>query len=86
MGKTMVIYKINAVDMEKIDDLLEILKTVKSGEFRDAKKIPIAFGAEFIKVAFTVPEKDDNAIEELSKELNELPEVEDAEMQEMTLL
>jgi len=82
----MVIYKINANDMEKIDETLESLKAVKNGEFTDAKKIPIAFGAEFIKAAFTVPEKDDKAVEELTKELNQLPLVEDAEMQEMTLV
>ena len=86
MGKTVLIYKINAKDMEKIDETLEAIKHVKNGEFRDAKKIPIAFGAEFIKAAFTVPEKDDKAVEELTKELNSLDSVEDAEMQEMTLL
>ncbi len=86
MGKTVLIYKVNAKDMEKLDETLESLKTVKKGEFRDAKRIPIAFGAEVIKAAFTVPEKDDKAVEELTKEINELPLVEDAEMQEMTLL
>jgi len=86
LGKTVLIYKINAKDMEKINETLESLKSVKSGEFHDAKKIPIAFGAEFIKAAFTVPEKNDKAVEELTKELNAMPLVEDAEMQEMTLL
>ncbi len=86
MGKTVLIYKVNTVDMEKLDETLESLKSVKKGEFRDAKRIPIAFGAEMIKAAFTVAEKDDKAVEELTKELNALPLVEDAEMQEMTLL
>ena len=72
--------------MEKLDETLESLKTVKKGEFRDAKRIPIAFGAEIIKAAFTVPEKQDDAVEELTKEINKLPLVEDAEMTEMTLL
>jgi len=72
--------------MEKIDEALESLKTVKKGEYRDGKKIPIAFGAQFIKAAFTVPEKDDKVVEELTKEINDLPLIEDAEMQEMTLL
>ncbi len=86
MGKTLVIYKINITDMEKIDDALESLKTVKSGEYRDAKKEPIGFGIEILKAAFTVPEKDDKAVEILTKELNELELVEEAEMREMTLL
>ena len=86
MGKTVLIYKVNTVDMEKLDETLESLKTVKKGEFRDARRIPIAFGAEMIKAAFTVPEKDDTVVEELTKEINELPLVEDAEMIEMTLL
>ena len=86
MGKTVLIYKVNAKEMEKIDETLEALKTVKKGEFRDAKKVPIGFGVEIIKAAFTVPEKDDNAIEELTKEINALDSVEDAEVQEMTLL
>jgi len=86
LGKTVLIYKVNTVDMEKLDETLESLKTVKKGEFRDARRIPIAFGAEMIKAAFTVPEKDDTVVEELTKEINELPLVEDAEMIEMTLL
>ena len=86
MGKTVLIYKINTVDMEKLDETMESLKQVKNGEYRDAKRIPIAFGAEVIKAAFTVPEKDDKAVEGLTKEINALPLVEDAEMQEMTLL
>jgi len=86
LGKTVLIYKINAKDMETLDETLESLKTVKKGEFRDAKRIPIGFGAEFIKAAFTVPEKDDKIVEEVTKEINELPLVEDAEMVEMTLL
>jgi translation elongation factor EF-1beta len=86
MGKTVLIYRINAKDMEKIGETMEELKKVTKGEFRDAKRIPIAFGAEFIKAAFTVPEKDDAAVEELTKEINALDSVEDAEVQEMTLL
>lgn len=86
MGKTLVIYKVNAVDMERLDETIRALKGAKKGEFRDAKRIPIGFGAEFIKAAFTVPEKDDRAIEELTKELNAMELVEEAEMQEMTLL
>ncbi|MDP6670561.1 MAG: hypothetical protein QGI60_01975 [archaeon] len=86
MGKTLIIYKIKVVEMEKLDEALESLKTVKSGEFRDAKREPIGFGVEIIKAAFTVPEKDDKAVEDLTKALNELELVEEAEMQEMTLL
>ena len=86
MGKTVLIYKINAKDMETLDETIEALKVVKVGEFRDAKRIPIGFGAEFIKAAFTVPEKDDTVVEELTKEINALELVEDAEMVEMTLL
>ncbi|MBN2067288.1 MAG: hypothetical protein JW744_02375 [Candidatus Diapherotrites archaeon] len=86
MGKTLVIYKINAADMEKLDETIEAIKTVKKGEFRDAKRIPIGFGVEVIKAAFTVPEKNDTIVEELTSELNSLEEVEEAEMQEMTLV
>lgn len=86
LGKTVLIYKINAKDMETLDETIEALKAVKKGEFRDAKKIPIGFGIEIIKAAFTVPEKDDKIVEELTKEINRLDTVEDAEMTEMTLL
>lgn len=86
MGKTVLIYRINAKDMETIDETIKALKTVKNGEFRDAKKIPIGFGVEIIKAAFTVPEKDDKAVEKLTEEINAIELVEDAEMQEMTLL
>jgi len=86
MGKTLVIYKINATDMGKMDETMAAIKKVRSAEFRDAKRVPIAFGAEIIRAAFTVPEKDDKAVEQLTKELNTLPQVEEAAMQEMTLV
>ena len=86
MGKTLAIYKINTADMEKLDETIEALKAVKTGEFRDAKREPIGFGVEVIKAAFTVPEKDDEVVEKLTKEINELDLVEDAEMTEMTLV
>ncbi|MDP2974081.1 MAG: hypothetical protein Q8N60_03455 [Candidatus Diapherotrites archaeon] len=86
MGKTVLIYQIKAADMDELDATIEAIKKAKNGEFRDAKRIPIGFGVEIIKAAFTVPEKDDTAVERLTKELNSLEEVEEAEMQEMTLL
>jgi len=86
MGKTVLIYQIKAADMDNLDATIEAIKKAKNGEFRDAKRIPIGFGVEIIKAAFTVAEKDDAAVERLTKELNSLEEVEEAEMQEMTLL
>lgn len=86
MGKTLLIFKINAADMQKLDATIEAIKKVQSGEFKDAKQEPIGFGVAVIKAAFTVPEKDDKAVEQLTKELNELEQVEEAELQEMTLV
>lgn len=86
MGKTMVIYKITLPDMEKIDGVENAVRGVKSGELKDLKREPIGFGIEVIKAGFLIPEKEEGALEKLTKELQELPDVENVEVEGMTLL
>ena len=86
MGKIMVIVKIKAEDMEKLDETVEQIKTIKSGEVKDIKREPIGFGVEVIKAGILIPEKQEGALEALTKELNELSLVEEAEVEGMTLL
>ncbi|MFH1224443.1 MAG: hypothetical protein V1676_01435 [Candidatus Diapherotrites archaeon] len=86
MGKTLVIYRIKPGEIGGADDIIAELKNVKNGKFQDAKKEPIGFGVELVKAGFTVPEKDDAAIEALTKELGKVRGAEEAELVEMTLL
>ncbi|MBU0662014.1 MAG: hypothetical protein ABH854_04745 [Candidatus Diapherotrites archaeon] len=86
MGKTLVIYRIKPVEMGETDRVIEAIKGTKSGKFQDAKKDPVGFGVELVKAGFSVPEKDDDAVDALTKELNEMPEIEEAEIVEMTLI
>ncbi|HLC36528.1 MAG TPA: hypothetical protein VJK05_02890 [archaeon] len=85
-SKTLVIFRINARDMDNLQETEEQLREVKSGELKDIKRVPIGFGVEVIKAAFLIDEKSEGALEELTKEVQELDSVEDAEVEGMTLL
>ena len=86
MGKTMVIYRVTPKEMEKLDETIEQVKQLKSGNVVDVRKEPIGFGITVLKVGVVVPEKVEGAIEKATEELNSLELVEEAEQQEMTLL
>ena len=85
MGKIIVIMKITPKE-EQIDSAIAELKAIKSGEVKDVQKIPIAFGIEIIKTAILIEEKKEGALEELQKEVSALKSVEEAEVENMTLL
>ena len=71
---------------KKIDEMEKEVKTIKSGEVKDVKRVPIGFGIEIIKVGVIVDANDDSAIERVAQELAGLETVEDAEQESMTLL
>ena len=85
-AKNFVIYKVTPKDIEKIDEMEKEVKTIKSGEVKDVKRVPIGFGIEIIKVGVIVDANDDSAIERVAQELAGLETVEDAEQESMTLL
>ncbi len=84
--KTLLILKINAKDLEKLDATVKAVKGIKSGEVKDVKREPIGFGVEIIKAGILVNSKDEKAIDRVLEEVNKLKEVEDAEIEGMTLL
>lgn len=86
MGKTMVIFKITLSDIEKIGEVENAVKSIKSGEFKDLKREEIGFGIEVIKAAFLIPEKEKGALEKLTKELQESPDVDSVIVEGMTLV
>jgi len=86
MGKTFLIFRVKAEDLEKLEECVNEIKGISSGEVKDVKREPIGFGAEVIKAGILVDEKDESAIEAVTKELNALNSVEDAELEGMTLL
>ncbi len=84
--KTLLILRINAKDMEKLDETVEAIRGIKSGAVKDVKRQPIGFGVEVIKAGILVDSKDQEAPDRVMKEISALPEVEDAEVEGMTLL
>jgi len=85
-GKTMLILKINPADMEKVGETAEAVKGIKTGEVKDVQKVSIGFGAEIVKAGILINEKEEGASDRVLEEINALPEVEDAEVEGMTLL
>ena len=86
MGKTIALFKVKPAEDIEPKDCIEQLKTCKKGEFADAKEEPIGFGIIIVKAAFLIPEKQDEAINELTEELNAMEKVDEAELEGLTLL
>ena len=84
--KTFVIMKITSQDMEKLSELEESLKQLKSGEVKDVKREPIGFGIEVIKLGVLINEKEEGALEKLKKEVSEIGLVDSMEVEGMTLI
>ena len=85
-NKTFLIVKINASDMDRLDETIEAVKGIKNGDVKDVKREPIGFGVEIIKAGITVDSSDEKLVEKVLNELNGLKEVESAELEGMTLL
>ena len=86
MGKTFVIFKVNAKDMENLEATEKELRACKNGECKDIQRAPIGFGIVVIKAGFIIPEKQDNALDLLTKEIESLSSVESVEVEGMTLV
>jgi len=85
-SKTLLIIKINPKDMEKVDETFEAVKKLKEGEVKDVQKVSIGFSAEIVKAGILINEKEEGQMDRVLEEINALPEVEDAEVEAMTLL
>ncbi|MDD5148251.1 MAG: hypothetical protein PHH08_02190 [Candidatus ainarchaeum sp.] len=85
MGKTIVIMKITPKE-DKIEEAIAELKAIKNGAVKDVQKVPIGFGIEIIKTAILIEEKKEGALEAMQKEVSALKNIENAEVENMTLL
>jgi translation elongation factor EF-1beta len=86
MGKAMIIFKIKVKEPEEIDKAVAAIKGIKSGQVKDVKKFPIGFGIELIKAGILIDDKKEGSLEALTAEISSLPEVEEAEVEGMTLI
>ncbi|HLC92229.1 MAG TPA: hypothetical protein VJH23_00820 [archaeon] len=84
--KTLLIIRINAKDMEKLDETVAAVRGIKAGAVKDVRREPIGFGVEVIKAGVLIDSKDDAAMDRVIAEIAALAEVEDAEVEGMTLL
>ncbi len=84
--KTMLIFRIKPKDLGEIDAAMKAVQGIKAGQVMDVKKEPIGFGIEFIKAGILVDSKDEGAVERVSNEINAMPEIEESEIEGMTLL
>jgi len=84
--KTLLIIRINAKDMEKLDECVDQIKTIESGEVKDVRREPIGFGVEIIKAGILIGSKEEALPERVVNEIRSLDSVEDAEIVGMTLL
>jgi translation elongation factor EF-1beta len=85
-SKTMLIIRVKPNDMEKIDEIIKDIKKIKTGEVREVRKEPIGFGIELIKAGILVPSEDETMPEKVIKEITKIKDVEEAEVEGMTLL
>ncbi len=85
-GKTFVVYKASAKEMEDVPKLVQELRNLKNAQVKDVKTEPIGFGIEVIKVGVLVDEKDQDAIEKTLNEIKANKLVQDVEIDAMTLI
>lgn len=86
MGKTFIIFKVNPKDMEQLEQTEKELRACKNGECKDVQRAPIGFGIVVLKAGFIIPEKKDDALDLLTKEIESLPSVDSVEVEGMTLV
>ena len=72
--------------MDFLENVFNAVKQLKTGEVKDVQKIPIGFGIQTIKAAILIPEKQDHVLDEVTDALKKIPNVEDVEVENMTLL
>lgn len=86
MGKTFIIFKVNVKDMENLEQAEKELRACTMGECKDIQRAPIGFGIIVLKAGFVIPEKKDDALDLLTKEIESLPSIESVEVEGMTLV
>ena len=86
MGKTFIIFKVNPKDLENLEATEKDLRACKNGECKDIQRAPVGFGIVVLKAGYMIPEKKDDAIELLTKEIETLPSVDSVEVEGMTLV
>jgi len=86
MGKALVIMKIYPEEIEDSVKIEESVKGITSGEIKEVRREPIAFGLELVKIAVVIPDKEDGAMPKLEEEIRALPGVRDVEIEGVTLL
>ncbi len=86
MGKTLVIIKVFPDDVEKQEEVEKKLKELKTGELREIKKEPLAFGLNVFRIAVALPEKEAGNMDKLEQELQNIDGVSQFEVEASTLL
>lgn len=86
MGKTFVIYKVNPKDLENVEATETELRTAKSGECKDIQRVDVGFGIIVLKAGYMIPEKQDGALDALTKEIEAMASVDSVEVEGMTLV
>jgi len=84
--KSFIIYKVTPKDMEKLNETEAEIKGIKTGKVKDIKREEIGFGIVILKVGVLVNEKEENAMEKATQELENLPLLDRVEQESMTLL
>lgn len=72
--------------MENLEQTEKELRACKNGECKDVQRAPIGFGIVVLKAGFIIPEKKDDALDLLTKEIEQLSTVESVEVEGMTLV
>lgn len=77
------LYPDDEADLEKIE---KAVSQIKAGEFRETKRMPIAFGLELLRAAFIIPDKTEGAMENLEQAVRSVKGVKEVEVDGVTLL
>jgi len=84
--KTLVIMKVFPDSVEVQDSLEKALSGLKTGELKDIKKEPLAFGLNVYRIAVALPEKEAGHMDRLEEEVKALSGVGEIEVEAVTLM
>jgi len=66
---------------EKLNDAVKGI-----GEVKDIRIEPLAFGLNVVRAGILIPDKQEGAMQELEKKLNEIEEVKEVQVEGVTLI
>jgi translation elongation factor EF-1beta len=86
MGDVLLVYKISVEDQDKLDEVHNAIKKVKTAKYDKSQIEELFFGIKAIKASFIIPDKVDGAMPKLEEELSKIQHITNIDNEGTTLI